>query len=248
MTCPVSCITTWFSGQGAPENHLVQKIPELVLRAGQPDLPFFFSWANEPWTRRWTGLEDVLTAQTYGDEQESRQHFQFLLSFFRRPKYLRINGAAVFATDLVTTWHGLEEGVRRQLARQDGFHEHLLQTIGTSYHVDRQPPDSVTGERGLLSAGTNNGVNGVKAAPKRVLRSPGLAGVTRCGDPDAEVVTTPRTRLGALGIQSYLLRYGDWRHCYVGARRVQIPSEKVLGALGIFMGPGIFTFHLSSTS
>ncbi|CAK9107811.1 unnamed protein product [Durusdinium trenchii] len=189
MTCPVSCITTWFSGQGAPENHLVQKIPELVLRAGQPDLPFFFSWANEPWTRRWTGLEDVLTAQTYGDEQESRQHFQFLLSFFRRPKYLRINGAAVFATDLVTTWHGLEEGVRRQLARQDGFHEHLLQTIGTSYHVDRQPPDSVTGERGLLSAGTNNGVNGVKAAPKRVLRSPGLAGVTRCGDPDAEAAS-----------------------------------------------------------
>ena len=24
-----------------------------------------------------------------------------------------------------------------------------------------------------------------------------------------------------LRIQSYLLRYGDWRHCYVGARRVQ---------------------------
>ena len=24
-----------------------------------------------------------------------------------------------------------------------------------------------------------------------------------------------------IGIQSYLVRYGDWRHCYVGARRAQ---------------------------
>ena len=24
---------------------------------------------------------------------------------------------------------------------------------------------------------------------------------------------------------------GDWRHCYVGASRVQVPSEKVCGSL-----------------
>ena len=44
----------WFSGKGAPAIHLVmQKILELKLKDGQPDLPFFSSWANEPWTRRW---------------------------------------------------------------------------------------------------------------------------------------------------------------------------------------------------
>ena len=36
-----------------------------------------------------------------------------------------------------------------------------------------------------------------------------------------------------LGIQSYLLRYGDWRHCYVGLEGPVVPSEKVLGSLGI---------------
>ncbi|CAK9067532.1 unnamed protein product [Durusdinium trenchii] len=133
----------WFSGQGAPENHLVmQKIPELMLRDGQPDLPFFFSWANEPWTRRWTGLEDVLLAQTYGDEQEWRQHFQYLVSFFKHPKYLRINGAPVFA--IYRLGHMKHVAGRmfafwRQLARQEGFHDlHLVQTIGNFYNVDRQ--------------------------------------------------------------------------------------------------------------
>ena len=38
--------------------------------------------------------------------------------------------------------------------------------------------------------------------------------------------------LRTLGIQSYLTSECDWRQCYVGARRVQIPSEEVLGFLG----------------
>jgi hypothetical protein len=31
----------------------MHKIPELRLLDGQPDIPFMFSWANEPWTRTW---------------------------------------------------------------------------------------------------------------------------------------------------------------------------------------------------
>ena len=38
-----------------------------------------------------------------------------------------------------------------------------------------------------------------------------------------EAPLSARTDLSlySLGIQSYLLRYGDWRECDVGARRVQ---------------------------
>lgn len=44
----------WFSGNGAPADHKVMhKIPELMLKDGQPDMPFMFSWANEPWSRRY---------------------------------------------------------------------------------------------------------------------------------------------------------------------------------------------------
>ena len=43
----------WFTGQGAPSDHKVMyRIPELMLLDGEPDMPFMFSWANEPWSRR----------------------------------------------------------------------------------------------------------------------------------------------------------------------------------------------------
>ena len=42
-----------------------------------------------------------------------------------------------------------------------------------------------------------------------------------CGGCVAMWRPVPWTRDHSLGIQSHLLRYGDWRDCYVGARRVQ---------------------------
>ena len=43
---------------------------ERMLNDGEPNLPFMFSWANEPWVRTWTGIEDsntdsVLIEQKY---------------------------------------------------------------------------------------------------------------------------------------------------------------------------------------
>ena len=44
----------WFSGKGAPIDHKVMyRVPELMLKDGEPGGPFMFSWANEPWSRRY---------------------------------------------------------------------------------------------------------------------------------------------------------------------------------------------------
>ena len=60
-------------------------------------LSFFFSWANEPWEKRWnvavvdradTSREPItLIPQDYGGPTSWTEHFNFLLRFFRHPDY-----------------------------------------------------------------------------------------------------------------------------------------------------------------
>ena len=114
----------WFSGTHAPKNHLVMdKIHEALLHDGEPNMPFMLSWANEPWSKRWTGLseedeelvlkkgqgkeklpkkstdndgEEILLSQDYGDEKEWEEHFRYLVRFFQHPNYIRIEDKPVF--------------------------------------------------------------------------------------------------------------------------------------------------------
>ena len=88
----------WFSGKNAPDNHKVMyKIPELVLEEEEPNLPFMLSWANEPWSKRWTGeMHDVLLGQDYGNKTEWEDHFNYLLKFFQHDMYIKVEGKPVF--------------------------------------------------------------------------------------------------------------------------------------------------------
>jgi hypothetical protein len=80
----------------------MDNIHEALLLDGEPNMPFMLSWANEPWSKRWTGLskedgeillkvgqgeeklskkntdhneKDILLSQDYGDEKEWEEHF-----------------------------------------------------------------------------------------------------------------------------------------------------------------------------
>ncbi|QUG87016.1 glycoside hydrolase family 99-like domain-containing protein [Bacillus nitratireducens] len=82
----------WFKGKQLLETPFNE-----VLRTGEPDLPFCLSWANEPWTRRWDGLSGhVLMPQDYGDEQDWKLHFDYLLKAFKDERYIRIDNKPVF--------------------------------------------------------------------------------------------------------------------------------------------------------
>ena len=90
----------WFDGPSAPAEHkLLHKIPELMAFVdGEPSLPFMFSWANEPWAKRWDGGDhSVLISQEYGNELDWVKHFDYLSDFFVHPKYIKIGGCPVFA-------------------------------------------------------------------------------------------------------------------------------------------------------
>lgn len=76
------------------EGHLLLEKPaEIMLKNKSVDHPFCFSWANHSWTRCWADKEDeMLWEQKYGDRQDWKAHFEYLLPFFKDGRYIKIDG------------------------------------------------------------------------------------------------------------------------------------------------------------
>lgn len=82
----------WFNGK-----LLLEKPMENMLHNKELDLPFCISWANEPWTKAWVGeSKKVLIPQKYGDKKEWKEHFDYLLPFFRDKRYIKYEKKPLF--------------------------------------------------------------------------------------------------------------------------------------------------------
>lgn len=75
---------------------LLEKPAENLLRWKEIDQPFFFCWANHSWRRTWEGKQTILLEQTYGEENDWENHFQYLIRFFQDSRYEKINNCPVF--------------------------------------------------------------------------------------------------------------------------------------------------------
>lgn len=75
---------------------LLEKPAENLLRWDDIEQPFFFCWANHSWKKTWNGTSELLIEQTYGDEKDWEDHFQYLLPFFKDRRYEKINNKPVF--------------------------------------------------------------------------------------------------------------------------------------------------------
>lgn len=75
---------------------LLEKPAENLLRWKEIDQPFFFCWANHSWKRTWNGESTVLMEQTYGNEEQWNQHFEYLLPFFKDPRYEKKDNKPLF--------------------------------------------------------------------------------------------------------------------------------------------------------
>jgi len=81
----------WFDGK-----LLLEKPVENFLHS-DIDFHYCISWANEHWTNQWVSDKwDVLIEQRYGDEREWKQHFDYLLEFFKDPRYIKQDGKPIF--------------------------------------------------------------------------------------------------------------------------------------------------------
>ena len=77
----------WFNGR-----RLLEKPVDEILRLKEPDFPFCFCWANEPWTRNWDGQNShILMPQHYSDA-DALAHIHWLLEAFEDKRYIKIDG------------------------------------------------------------------------------------------------------------------------------------------------------------
>lgn len=92
----------------------LEKPAELLLKNKDIEMKFCFSWANEHWVRTWSNIKGntwsaqystsqeevgnsgVLLEQDYGLEKEWREHFEYLLPFFKDDRYIQYEGKPVF--------------------------------------------------------------------------------------------------------------------------------------------------------
>ncbi len=81
----------WFQGK-----RLLELPVENYLATTDLDLPSSLCWANEPWSRRWSGREqDVLIEQRHSADDDIAI-IRYLERYFRDPRYLKIGGKPVF--------------------------------------------------------------------------------------------------------------------------------------------------------
>ncbi len=90
----------WFDGR-----LLLEQPVERYLANSELDLPFCICWANEHWTNAWVSKKDnILIPQRYGEKDEWTQHFNYLLPYFKDPRYITNNGkplVVIYRPDLI---------------------------------------------------------------------------------------------------------------------------------------------------
>ena len=141
----------WFNGK-----MLLEKPMEQMLANKEVDMPFCICWANEPWTKAWVGDErKLLIAQEYGKEEEWKQHFMYLLPFFKDERYITKDGKPLFVfyrpdivpcmKEMIETWDKLakENGLSGiTFAFQSGDYDwnNSKEANLFDYDIEVQPP------------------------------------------------------------------------------------------------------------
>lgn len=171
---------------------VLEKPAENLLQWKDIDIHFCFSWANESWIRTWSNVkggnawvsEDVSVAKTaeddtgilleqqYGTEKDWKEHFEYLLPFFKDDRYIKIDGKPVFMIyrpelvdcmdDMLAYW--------KQQALLNGFpglfimcanceynswsevDARYIQEFNYSYSIDSKPTGAaVSWDKGILT-------------------------------------------------------------------------------------------------
>ena len=140
----------WFEGK-----LLLEKPMENMLHNKQVDIPFCVCWANETWARTWDGKEqDILIKQNYNEDENGwKQHFDYLLPFFKDERYIKHNGKPMLliykpqlilnCKEMIAYWRklALEAGFKGLYI---GYQHHLafdsdMDKLGFDFGVEFEP-------------------------------------------------------------------------------------------------------------
>ena len=81
----------WFRGK-----KLLEKPAENLMKYKNINQNFMFMWANHDWTKSWIGKKDLLIKQEYGDKNDWINHINYLISFFKDERYIKVDNKPVF--------------------------------------------------------------------------------------------------------------------------------------------------------
>lgn len=130
---------------------ILERPAENLLKWKDIDINYCFSWANESWVRTWGKIsggsmaskfekygdgEAVLLQQQYGDKNDWKKHFEYLLPYFRDERYIKVDGKPVFIFHVPEIIDCLEmiADEWRDLARKNGLPGiYLIGVIVDSY-------------------------------------------------------------------------------------------------------------------
>ena len=101
----------WFNS----DMHLLDKPVNLLHENKDIDINYMFIWDNSTWKRTWSNVEfsndwaplyeneesttnkGILAELIYGDENDWKIHFDYLLEFFKDPRYIKKDNKPLFA-------------------------------------------------------------------------------------------------------------------------------------------------------
>ena len=111
----------WFNG-----HLLLEKPMEMLLAHPEIDIKYCISWANHDWTDAWKASNrqpKVLIAHNFDDEKDWVDHFNYLLPFFKDPRYMTENNKPLMVIYIPNIIRKLKKmlDVWSQMARDNGF-------------------------------------------------------------------------------------------------------------------------------
>ena len=80
----------WFAGE-----RILEKPLNMFLNDKTLDMPFMFCWANENWTKRFSGTNDEILIGMENTKENYKAFIHEVIPFFSDPRYFRVNGRIV---------------------------------------------------------------------------------------------------------------------------------------------------------
>lgn len=124
----------WFNG------HLLMEKPvEEMLNDNDETFPFMLCWANENWGRNWTkGKNEILIQQKFSKEDDIA-HFNYLLKFFKDPRYIKIDGKPVFGIHRTDRFPDPEATISlwKKMAKENGFELYIFRFEAQSTYGEK---------------------------------------------------------------------------------------------------------------
>ena len=128
----------WFAGKRVMEMPL-----ERILKTGKPDIPFCLCWANEKWTRRWDGRDDLVLISQEHSNEDDRSVIKDLMRYMRHHNYVHINGKPILLIYRVGLFPDIKRTTEiwRELCHKEGIGDIYLAMVESFEHaIENVPP------------------------------------------------------------------------------------------------------------